>query len=169
MNAPLAKFIDWHALQVAAMLPSIRKCARGDSKLTEAIEFVNGPNFVPAESKPAELGFKSEIHFTFPSPRPCENILLIQGHYDLVVEAEQTEELWQTWKQPEIWRLPHGHISWMGVPGLTGRVLRWLSPRLNAPGVQARPQTTRPDNAELQEGIKGDSFGFRGNRPNNSA
>ena len=70
---------------------------------------------------------------------PKENILLIQGRYDLLVEAEQTEELWQKWKQPEIWRLPHGHISWMGVPGLTGRVLHWLSPRLNAPAVQVRP------------------------------
>jgi dienelactone hydrolase len=323
MIAPLAKLMDWSALQAAAMLPSIRKCARGDSKLTEAVEFLNGPNFIPAESKPAELEFKSNIHFTFPSPRPCEfaennvvhgrlyrrakdwqkfptiillhgggdclghrygfplkvpaihragfnaatlvapyhcqrrvrrigafdhlrvaeafgqgvaeiraltgwllnqgcpsialfgislggwlagltatrdsrlkaivlavpgvrrdyratrgkrvlwtpmrkalekqkaarealdktpmnltlsqpvipkeNILLIQGRYDLLVEAEQTEELWQKWKQPEIWRLPHGHISWMGVPGLTGRVLHWLSPRLNAPAVQARP------------------------------
>ena len=27
MIAPLAKFIDWSALQFAAMLPSIRKCA----------------------------------------------------------------------------------------------------------------------------------------------
>jgi hypothetical protein len=23
------------------------------------------------------------------------------------------EELWQKWRQPEIWRLPHGHISWV--------------------------------------------------------
>ena len=320
MIAPLAKFIDWYALQVAAMLPSIRKCARGDSKLTEAIEFLNGPNFIPAESKPAEHEFKSKIHFTFPSPRPCgfaennvvhgrlyrrandwqkfptiillhgggdflnhryrfplmvpaiqraglnaatlvapyhfqrsvhrieafdhsrvaeafgqgvaeiramtgsllnqgcpsvalfgislggwlagltatrdsrlkaivlavpgvrrdyratrgervlwtpvrkalekqkaarealdktpmnltlsqpvipkENILLIQGRYDLLVEAEQTEELWQKWKQPEIWRLPHGHISWMVAPEVTGRVLRWLTPRLNAPAIR---------------------------------
>jgi len=325
MIAPLAKFIDWHVLQAAAMLPSIRKCARGDSKLTEAIEFLNGPNFIPAESNPAELEFTSNIHFTFPSPRtyefaennvvhgrlyrrakdwqkfptiillhgggdflgyrygfppkvpaihragfnaatlvapyhfqrrvrrieafdhlrvaeafaqavaeiraltgwllnqgcpsvalfgfslggwlaglaatrdsrlaaivlalpgvrrdyratrgerilwmpirkalekqkaarealdktpmnltlsqmviPKENILLIQGRYDLLVEAEQTEELWQKWKQPEIWRLPHGHISWMFMPGLTHRVLRWLSPRLNAPAVQ-KGQTT---------------------------
>jgi len=37
------------------------------------------------------------------------------------------------WGKPEIWRLPHGHISWMGAPGLTGRVLRWLSPRLSKP------------------------------------
>jgi hypothetical protein len=55
MIAPLANFIDWYFLQVAAMLPSIRKCARGDSELTEAIEFLNGPNFIPAESNPAEL------------------------------------------------------------------------------------------------------------------
>jgi hypothetical protein len=36
MIAPLAKLMDWHALQVAAMLPCIRKCATRDSKLTEA-------------------------------------------------------------------------------------------------------------------------------------
>jgi pimeloyl-ACP methyl ester carboxylesterase len=315
MIAPLAKFIDWYSLQVAALLPSVRKCARGASKLTEAMEFLNGPNFIPAESTPADLEFKSRIHFNFPSPRPCEfaennvvpgrlyrrardwrksptlillhgggdllnhryrfplmvpaihrrgfnaatlvapyhfqrrvrrieafdplrvaeafgqgvaeiraltgwllnqgcpaiallgislggwlagltatrdsqvkavvlavpgvrrdyraargecvlwpplrkalekqkaarealdqtpmnltlsqpvipkeNILLIQGRHDLLVEAEQTEELWQKWKQPEIWRLPHGHISWMLTPGVTGRVLRWLSPRLD--------------------------------------
>jgi hypothetical protein len=65
--------------------------------------------------------------------------LLIQGRYDLFVEADQTEELWQKWGQPDFWRLPHGHISWMFAPGLTGRVLRWLSPRLNKPAVQARP------------------------------
>src|SRR5436190_10361627 len=62
---------------------------------------------------------------------PKENILSIEGMYDLFVETEAIEELWQKWEQPEIWRLPHGHISWMFAPGVTGRVLRWLSPRLN--------------------------------------
>ena len=62
---------------------------------------------------------------------PKENILFIQGRYDLLATPECTEELWQKWKQPEIWWLPHGHISLVGAPGLTGRVLRWLSPRLN--------------------------------------
>jgi dienelactone hydrolase len=314
MIAPFARFIDWYALQAATMLPSIRKCAKGKSKLTEAIDFLIGPDFIPPESKPVELEFTSKIHFTFQSPRPCdfvennvvhgrlyrrakdwqkfptlillhggsdylnhwyrfplkvpgiqragfnaatlvapyhfqrrvrrieafdhlrvaqafgqavaeiraltgwlqdhgcpsialfgfslggwlaglaatrdsrmkaiilalpgvrrdyratrgecvlwtpmrkalekrkaarealdktplnltlsrpvipkENILFMQGRYDLLVEAEQTEELWQRWGQPEIWRLPHGHISWMFTPGLTGRVLRWLTPRL---------------------------------------
>jgi hypothetical protein len=63
---------------------------------------------------------------------PKENILLIEGMDDLLAKAQPIEELWQKWQQPEIWRLPHGHISWMFTPGLTRRVLRWLTPRLEA-------------------------------------
>ena len=321
MLAPLAKFIDWCALQAASvLLISARRCDRGNTKLAEAVEFLNGPNFIPAESKPAELEFTSNIHFKFPSPRPCEfaennvvhgrlyrcadawqerpviillhgggnfpghqlrfqwlprrchragfnvatlelpyhfqrrvrrieafdhlrtaeafaqavaeiraltgwllgqgcpsvalfgislggwfaglaatrdtrlkaivlavpgvrrdyrvargerilwtpvrkalerykaarealdktpmnltlsqpvipreNILLVQGRYDLFVEPENTEKLWQKWEQPEIWRLPHGHISAVLAPGLTGRVLDWLEPRLNGDTVR---------------------------------
>ena len=62
------------------------------------------------------------------------NILLIEAIHDLFIEQKFVEELWQAWKQTDIWRLPHGHISWVGVPGLTGRVLPWLSPRLEAGG-----------------------------------
>jgi pimeloyl-ACP methyl ester carboxylesterase len=69
---------------------------------------------------------------------PKENILLIEGIHDLFAERQPIEELWQKWQQPEIWRLPHGHISGVLagilVPGLTGRVLRWLAPRLEAGG-----------------------------------
>jgi Alpha/beta hydrolase domain containing 18 len=61
-----------------------------------------------------------------------ENILLIEAIYDLLATREPLEELWQKWQQPEIWRLPHGHISIWFVPGLMGRVLRWLAPRLEA-------------------------------------
>ena len=61
---------------------------------------------------------------------PKENILLIEGIHELFGERQSMEDLWQKWEQPEIWRLPHGHISGLFVPGLTGRVLRWLSPRL---------------------------------------
>lgn len=72
MIAPLAKFMDWYALQTFAVLRSARKPKVPDSKLAEGLEFLNGPNFIPAESKPAKLQFTSKIHFTFPSPRPCE-------------------------------------------------------------------------------------------------
>jgi hypothetical protein len=63
---------------------------------------------------------------------PKENILLIDGTHNLFGEWPWMEDLWQKWDQPEIWRLPHGHISALFVPGLTGRILRWLSPRLEA-------------------------------------
>ncbi len=336
MIAPLAKFIDWCVLQAFPLGISPRNCDENNTKLTEAIEYLNGPNFIPAESKPAELEFTSDIHFRFPSPKPCEfaennvvhgrlyrcpdawqkrpvivllhggveylhyrfgyawlarrcnragfnaatlvapyhfqrrvrrriawdhlqsaepfefaldhlrsaealgqavaeiraltgwllgegcpsvalfgvsfggwlagmaatrdsrlkaivlvaprvrsdypatrgegilwtplrkalerrkaaleawdttptnltlsqpvipkeNILLIQGLYDLCAVPEYTEELRQKWEQPEIWRLPHGHVSGVFMPGLTGRVFRWLSPRLKTPAVQARP------------------------------
>jgi hypothetical protein len=46
------------------------------------------------------------------------------------------EKLWQQWEQPEIWRLPHRRISALFVPGLTGRVLRCLEPRLNGDAVR---------------------------------
>src|SRR5688572_18174465 len=63
-----------------------------------------------------------------------ENVLLIEGVHDLLVSSSPIE-LWQSWGQPEIWRLPHGHISTAltaSMPGLSGRVLRWLAPRLDA-------------------------------------
>ena len=64
---------------------------------------------------------------------PKENILLIEGIHDLLAEKQPIEELWQKWHEPEIWRLPHGHISGWFVPGLMGRALRWLAPRLDKP------------------------------------
>ena len=65
-----------------------------------------------------------------------ERILLIEViHDDAICPKDDTEDLWQAWGQPDIWRLPHGHVGVCCgfVPGLPGRVLRWLSPRLNKP------------------------------------
>jgi len=64
------------------------------------------------------------------SARPAiskENVLLIEGIHE---GSSHQIELWQSWGQPEIWRLPHGHISTAFMPGLSGRILRWLAPRL---------------------------------------
>jgi pimeloyl-ACP methyl ester carboxylesterase len=78
---------------------------------------------------------------------PKENILLIEGIHDLFAEAQPIEELWQEWQQPEIWRLPHGHLTWMFTPGLTSRVLRWLAPRLDMP---VSPDRRTPPNTALE-------------------
>jgi hypothetical protein len=81
---------------------------------------------------------------------PKEHILLIQGRYDLCARAEYTDELWQKWKQQEIWRLPHGHLSCifplMFSSGLTNRLLRWLAPRLDNP---FSPDRRTPPNQSL--------------------
>ena len=58
----------------------------------------------------------------------------IEGMYDQMGWGAPIE-LWQSWGQPDIWRLPHGHISTALtaiMPGLPGRILRWLAPRLEA-------------------------------------
>jgi pimeloyl-ACP methyl ester carboxylesterase len=59
-----------------------------------------------------------------------ENILLIEAIHDLFVDRKSMEALWHAWGQPDIWRLSHGHASKILSLGLTGRVLRWLAPRL---------------------------------------
>ncbi len=61
-----------------------------------------------------------------------KNILLIEAIHDLRAPKEDIERLWQAWAQPDIWRLPHGHHSWIFTPGLTRRVFDWLAPRLEA-------------------------------------
>jgi pimeloyl-ACP methyl ester carboxylesterase len=69
MIAPVSKLVDWSAIQLATLMMT------GDdlqSALGEACEFLNGPDFVPAETQPAQVKFKNDLHFTFPTPRPCE-------------------------------------------------------------------------------------------------
>ena len=63
-----------------------------------------------------------------------EKVLLIAGMYDLMGWGAPIE-LWQSWGQPNMWRLPEGHISTALtalMPCLPGRILRWLAPRLEA-------------------------------------
>jgi hypothetical protein len=146
MIAPLAKFIYWSVLQIGgAMLPWREAINERDLKLEQAVQFLNGPDFLPAESQPAQLDFVPDAldgRFHFPTPQLskfAENNVV----HGLMVSSAPLE-LWQSWEQPEIWRLPHGHISTAliaSMPGLPGRVLRWLSPRLN---LQPRLQPVHP-------------------------
>ena len=77
MIAPLAKLIDWSAVQALSLPLEIRlRLGRGPSAkvpaldLEQALEFLNGPDFIPAESRPAPLKFEGPLHFRFPTPRP---------------------------------------------------------------------------------------------------
>ncbi len=110
-------------------MPGVRtnyKAARGERVIWKSVR-----NVLKTRSASLKTMDTTPINLTLSKPViPTKNILLIEGMYDLFVEPEATEELWQKWEQPEIWRLPHGHISWMFAPGVTRRVLHWLTPRL---------------------------------------
>ena len=69
MIAPLAKLMDWSSIQAAVLMMPANDL---NSKLGEAIQFLKGPDFIPTESQPAQVDFNGALHFTFPTPRPCE-------------------------------------------------------------------------------------------------
>ncbi len=70
MIAPLAKWMDRLFMQ--------KNCRRAPSfdiqtLRREAIRFLNGPDFIPAESQPARVEFsrdQPELSFSVPMPRP---------------------------------------------------------------------------------------------------
>jgi pimeloyl-ACP methyl ester carboxylesterase len=70
MIAPLARLIDSSAIQVVAMTQPL-----AHSRLEEALQFLKGPDFIPAESQPARVEFnpdESGLNFRFATPRPCD-------------------------------------------------------------------------------------------------
>ncbi len=71
MIAPLAKLIDWSTIQALAVLE--RPFSPQELQLEEALEFLKGPDFIPAESQPARVEFDPDEsgRFHFPTPRPC--------------------------------------------------------------------------------------------------
>ncbi len=131
-SAGLTVCRDTHLAAVVLNVPGVRM----DYKFSRA-ERVIWPRVrkVLRSLSPAHVAMnQTPLNLTLSRPVISgKNILLIEGQHDLFVEPEAIEELWQKWERPEIWRLPHGHVSWMFAPGVTGRVLRWLAPRLNPP------------------------------------
>ena len=76
----------------------------------------------------------------------AERILLIEALYDLCVGNEPVEELWQAWGKPDIWRLPHGHVTSLAARGVTERVLHWLAPRCDeCAGKQQPANAAQPE------------------------
>ncbi|MHB8519955.1 MAG: alpha/beta hydrolase [Limisphaerales bacterium] len=119
--APPARMNPW--VEQRAVRPRVRSRLQRVSELCEALN-----------------GTALNLTTTLPVI-PKEKILLIEGtHDDAICPKDDTEGLWQSWGQPDIWRLPHGHVGVCCgfVPDLAGRVLRWLSPRLNQPAVTDR-------------------------------
>ena len=59
-------------------------------------------------------------------------ILLIEAIYDKFAPAETVEQLWSAWREPEIWRLRHGHISVLLSMPIMRRTVQWLAHKLHS-------------------------------------
>jgi dienelactone hydrolase len=71
MMAPLAKFIDWSSIQAMSLMA--RPFHVHNSRLERVLEFLEGGEFIPDRSHPAQVRFdagESGLHFRFPAPRP---------------------------------------------------------------------------------------------------
>ena len=120
MIAPLAKFIDWSALQMAYAVIGLKHAPRPEWKLEEALEFLNGPDFIPAAIDPAQMEFDGPRHFQFPTPLPgktSENSV-VYGRLDRCAER------WQ--ERPAIILLDgvFGIGDHFGLPSLARRINR---------------------------------------------
>ena len=128
--AGMAACRDAHLAAVVLGAP----CARMNPWLEERAVRPRVRRRLPAARKACEALNLTAMNLTMTQPViPGKNILLIEGIYDLMCPKDDIEVLWQTWGQPDIWRLPHGHVGVCCgfVPGLSGRILHWLSPRLD--------------------------------------
>jgi dienelactone hydrolase len=70
-------------------------------------------------------------------------MLLVAAEYDVFVPMETTQELWAAWGNPEIWTLPHGHISILASSTTMKRASKWIGIRLRIPNPQG--SSIRPD------------------------
>jgi pimeloyl-ACP methyl ester carboxylesterase len=111
--APCVRMIPW--VEQRAVRPPIRANLPMVSRICEALNL-------------------TAMNLTTTRPLiPREKILLIEGIHELICPKDEIEDLWQAWGRTDIWRLPHGHVGVCCgfVPGLPGRILQWLKPRLN--------------------------------------
>lgn len=57
-------------------------------------------------------------------------LLLVESRHDLFAPVATVEHLWEAWGHPEIWRLPHGHISVLMSTAVMGRTVEWIQRRV---------------------------------------
>ena len=111
--APCARMTPW--VEKRAVRPPIRANLPMVSRICDALN-------------------QTTLNLTITRPLiPREKILLIEGIHELICTKDEVDDLWQSWGRTDIWRLRHGHVGICCglVPGLSGRLVQWLLPRLD--------------------------------------
>src|SRR5579859_7295247 len=126
MIAPLAKSLDWSAIQAVTLMTP----AQSDNpRLEEAIEFLKIPDFVSADSQPAQVEFNGPLDFHFRTPLPSEFMEnnVVHGRFYRCRERWQersflTEACRPTWQHPpNFHRRPSTRLSFPPVTQSCGQ------------------------------------------------
>jgi dienelactone hydrolase len=82
-------------------------------------------------------------------PSERKNVLIVASEYDLFAPAETIDELERAWR-PELWRVPHGHISVLLSSPVMRRITRWVSRAVEspAPSPSRSTQSSRASSGE---------------------
>jgi pimeloyl-ACP methyl ester carboxylesterase len=93
------------------------------------------------KSQPMDL---NPLNLAFHKPKLTRAfMLLVAAEHDLFVPAETTQELWEAWGNPELWSLPHGHISILASSSMMKRASKWLGLRMKVS--ESSGEAIRPD------------------------
>lgn len=70
-----------------------------------------------------------------------EGVLILESLQDLFAPPETVENVWKAWGEPDIWRVPHGHISILASVPMMLRVSRWIGRKMASLSVDRRAVT----------------------------
>jgi hypothetical protein len=129
MIAPLAKFIDWLAIQTGELVSPADD--RRNPRLAEAIQFLNNSDFLAAPRPLLQLEFDGPENFRFPTPRPgaiAENNIAFGRLFPCGPRWE---------KRPAVILLHGGSVMAGGKGSLSHRLFPRIARRFHAAGINA--------------------------------
>jgi dienelactone hydrolase len=100
--------------------------------------------------KPIRQGLKSQpmdltrLNLVSHKPRLTRGqMLMVVAEHDEFVPADTSQELWEAWGNPELWSLPHGHITILTSSNMMKRASKWVRLHLRIP--ESFSDGIRPD------------------------
>jgi dienelactone hydrolase len=69
---------------------------------------------------------------THPPPSDPRRMLVVGSTHDLFAPADTIDELERAW-HPEVWRVPHGHITVLIATRIIRRIVKWLAASMQSP------------------------------------
>ena len=138
MGAWLGGLVACHNPQVSCVV-LITPVSRMD-RLIEETAFCE-PLRQSLKKHPMDL---RRLDLAFHKPKPTRGfILMVEAEYDVFVPSDTTQELWKAWGNPEMWGLPHGHITILASSSLMKRAGKWIGLRMKVP--DSISEGIRPD------------------------